>query len=127
MEKHEFESVKVMMSAIFPVFSDLKNPKPLKIGINKDIFKLIDEHPNAGILSKKKIRMFLYWYTSKKSYQKALLNTDIRYDLDANLSLTQILPDHKKAAKKNIYKLNAKLKKKPFKPKKKLIKEGENK
>lgn len=113
MEKNQFEALKEMMGFLFPIFKDLKNPKPLKIGISKDIFKLMDDYPTDGPLTKTKVRKFIAWYTNRKAYHKAVLQCRVRCHLDGTQDITDINASHLSHAKQKLAK-----RKKPFKKKK---------
>ena len=76
MAREKAEAVKFWLEGTFPQTFNFKNPKPLKIGIHKDI--LNREPP----FSPTQIRKVLDVYVNSPEYLKSVLNGSCRYDLD---------------------------------------------
>ena len=74
----------------------LVQPKPLAVGIDKLLFAEQEEKPMGDRSSKKKIRLFLFWYTASKEYKEALKIEASRIDLQGNevakVTLEQLKP-----------------------------------
>lgn len=85
----------------FPEVFHWKNPKPLKIGILKDLLALrLEERKD---LSRLNLQMALSFYTSRVSYLRAVVGGDQRFDLVGN-PVEEIQKDHKEDAQKRLNK-----------------------
>lgn len=100
-KKFEFRknAMALLQGVISPVLFNVKKPKPLKLGIIKDIFEYVDKN-NLGI-SRRTIRECIALYTSNFYYLKALAKEEFRYDLQGN-PCGQVSPEHKKSAKEQL-------------------------
>ena len=67
---------------ISPKLFNFESPRPLKIGIQKDIYKLVEEK-NLPI-EKAQIQHCLRFYVRSEQYHKAVLSNQFRYDLEGN-------------------------------------------
>lgn len=77
----------------------LVQPKPLAVGIDKTLFAEQEKKPIVERSSKKKIRLFLFWYTASKEYKEALKVDAPRIDLQGNevekVTIEQLKPELK--------------------------------
>lgn len=67
---------------ISPKLFNFESPRPLKIGIQKDIYKLVEEK-NLPI-EKAQVQHCLRFYVRSEQYHKAVLSNQFRYDLEGN-------------------------------------------
>lgn len=109
----------LLQGVISPNLFNKENPKPLKLGIIKDIFEYVAKNNLA--VSRKTIRESIKLYTSDFYYLKALAKEEFRYDLQGN-PCGQVSPEHKKAAKEQLKIRGLKIHKARLKTKRKLRK-----
>ena len=67
---------------ISPKLFNLESPKPLKIRIEKDIYKLVEEKKLP--IQKAQIQRWLRLYVKSDQYHKSIISGQFRYDLDGN-------------------------------------------
>lgn len=90
-EKNLKQSIAFLAGFVSPIFKE-KRPKPLKIGIDKDVRNVLKEK-NIDFPDKL-IARALFSYIKRAEYQKAIVKRKMRYDLDGN-AVEPILPEHK--------------------------------
>lgn len=78
------EAMALLQGIISPSVFNEKDPKPLKVGILKNIFELIEKR-NLPV-SKRTIRRSMFIYTRTLKYLKSFEKYEFRYDLDGNPS-----------------------------------------
>ncbi len=94
----------------FPQTFNLKDPKPLKQQINRDLSSYL---PSDQSISKLKLRLALYYYTHATAYLHALITQTHRVDL-AGREVEVIDPAHKAYAQ-SLLDNRAQRKKRPHK------------
>jgi sRNA-binding protein len=75
----KIKSVQKWLLQTWPNLFDLKNPKPLKRRIEKDIFPYL-----SAPFTKTQLRVALQAYTNRNAYLKSVLTEGWRYDLLGN-------------------------------------------
>ncbi len=85
----------------FPACFDLKNLKPLKLNIDKDLYPFLEK---SGSPSKAKLREALTYYTNSLYYLKTIINETYRYDLKGQ-EVEEITPEHKAFAQEKLDKI----------------------
>lgn len=95
-EKHKsLREVFKWFYTTFPAAFSRHTPKPLKVGIESEIFAKLPEDNEE--LSRRKVRLALKIYTRTLAYQKAILESEERIDLDGKAA-GAIEPSHKEHA-----------------------------
>ncbi|MBL0941813.1 MAG: ProQ/FinO family protein, partial [Alphaproteobacteria bacterium] len=95
----ELKPILSMLCERYPQAFSLKNPKPLKVGIVKDLQKpLKDEY------SKSKLQKALGYYIYNSRYQKALAIQDHRYNLQGQIE-GEVAEEHKARAHAQLMKI----------------------
>ena len=87
---------KAWLEATFPEVFDFAHPKPLKLGIHRDILAAHSGHP-----AKTQIRKALKHYTQSVAYRQALLAEEGRYNLKGE-KVEEITQGHKTYAQKKL-------------------------
>lgn len=82
-----YEKVAGFFFSNFPEVFDHSNPKPLAIGIRKDLY-------NACNLPNVHIKRFMYYWTNTEKYLWSLIKSSSRYDL--NLNKKGVITDEQK-------------------------------
>ena len=100
---------------LFPVFSDIRRMKPLKIGFRKEFYSILKENPNLGI-SITQAKKFLCWYTTRKRYYLSCVKLKKRFGLDGVSNVPM--------SKENLDYYNGLLQNIPVTPKKPFEKKG---
>lgn len=85
--------------ASYPQTFNLKDPKPLKIGIFQDLCSLFKEQS-----LKAQLRKALAYYTYNIRYQKALATQDHRYNLQGQIE-GEVTEEHKAKAHAQLMKM----------------------
>lgn len=93
----KIRQAKIILEGYFGKVFDFKNPKPLKIGIIKDMINLAKKNnfPFSGV----QIRIAINYYTSRTKYIVSILKNEYRYDLNQNIS-GEVTFEQKNVAKK---------------------------
>ena len=78
-EKRAYEVLRYFIK-VFPKLFSVKDPKPLALGVHKDIFERVEKE---GI-TKKEISKALGRYITRKAYFQCVIEGGDRYDLDGN-------------------------------------------
>lgn len=81
----------------FPACFAPSAPKPLKIGIGKELLALVGVHPALTDISRKQLRVALAIYAGTGAYRKALAQGGDRYGLDGQPA-GEVTPEQKKVA-----------------------------
>ena len=76
----------------FPACFSRTAPKPLKIGLGKELIALVRVHPALADVSRAQLYRALKVYTGAPAYRKALVNGGPRYDLDGQ-PVGEVTPD----------------------------------
>lgn len=87
---------------LFPHCFSRTQPKPLKLGIERDIAEALPEFdPNHSDdpISNKKLQRALKYYVSNIAYKTAIINSPFRFDLSGNPS-GPVEPEHKDDARR---------------------------
>ena len=82
----------------FPTCFSRTAPKPLKIGLSKELIALVRVHPALSDVSRAQIRRALKVYIDAPAYQNALIKGGPRYDLDGQ-PVGEVAPDQQADAK----------------------------
>ncbi|OJX10082.1 MAG: hypothetical protein BGO77_03075 [Caedibacter sp. 37-49] len=83
-QKKKREGIKTALGWLyekFPACFNIKEIKPLKLHIEKDIYPYLDQE---GAPSRIKVRLALKYYTQNINYIKALITDTHRYDLSGH-------------------------------------------
>lgn len=93
------------LTEVYPnIFPHPKNsrPVPLAIGLHKELQPIVKEWGFSAVT----LRSALAWYTKQLRYQKAVLHSEYRINLDGTEG-ELVLESHKEVAKENIARIEA--------------------
>lgn len=100
-QKERFQEINLIIIKLcrtFPKAFDLKNPKPLKMGIFDDICAVMKDHKELDGLSKTQVRKAISSYAVRQKYFKTFVESTHRVNLQGG-PVQEILQEHKEHAR----------------------------